>query len=107
MWANSPRRCQIQTEHDGAHPLTVHNYDPAELIAVQGELSNFPKNVRHWRVVAETEIGLVSLRNTNERLAQQRPQTELTDVERTLTSVKRQASSPEKAAANWPSVAVN
>jgi len=77
-------------------------HDPAELIAVQGELSEFSKKREALaRDVAEAE--------TRARVAEERQrtasatldglQTELTEVERTLTSVKRQASSPEKAAA--------
>lgn len=77
-------------------------HDPAELIAVQGELSEFSKKREVLaRDVAEAE--------TRARVAEERQrtalatlnglQTELADVERTLTGVKRQAASPEKAAA--------
>lgn len=77
-------------------------HDPAELIAVQGELSEFSKKrelLAHDVAETETRARVAEERQRTALATLNGLQTELADVERTLTSVKRQASSPEKAAA--------
>jgi chromosome segregation protein len=78
-------------------------HDPAELIALQGELSAFTKKreaLAHEVAEAETRTRLAEERQRTASTALETLRSELADVERTLTSVKHQASSPEKAAAD-------